>query len=73
MKKKPEKHFINHSEILKITGHYRYQLMERIKKEPNNEILKYLLKMFEDISEDLTQALFQKGNFAQQKSGSVKN
>ena len=60
----PEEHFINHSEVLEITGSYRYQLQERMKKEPDNEILKYLSQMFEDISEDLTQALFQKGKFA---------
>ena len=70
--KKPEKHFINHSEVLKITGHYRYQLLEKMKKEPNNEILKYLLQFFEGMSEDLTQALFEKGKFAPKKSMGVK-
>lgn len=67
--KKPEQHFVNHSEILKIMGHYRYELLEKIKKDPDNKILKYLLEFFEGLSEDLTQELFEKGKFEQKSKG----
>ena len=61
--KKPEKHFVNHSEILKITGGFRYRILEKIKERPNDKILKISLNLLDGISEELTQALFQKGNF----------
>jgi len=61
--KKVEKHFVNHSEVLKITGSVRYELMEKLKKDPNDEGAKFQLGMLEHVSEQLTCALFQKGDF----------